>query len=273
MAKEKDILLDHDYDGIKELDNDLPPWWVYLFYFTIVFSVVYFIYYHVTDMGDLPIAELHKEYDPNWEKSSSDGPFSAYSSPFTVSEGDMTPYLQEQFSYYIGQNVTSEALMMTAMQRANTEQLEKLKQAFPNLWEKLITSEGPITAKAIGESTAAGTSPPMEDIKPLIDAGSLTEGKDIFIRNCVSCHGANGEGGIGPNMTDDYWIHGAKMSEMVYIIINGVPAKGMIPWRGTLSDEQIIKVSSFLQTLRGTNPENAKAPQGELVELAEGEGE
>ncbi len=267
MAKEKDVLLDHDYDGIKELDNDLPPWWVYLFYVTIVFAVVYLIYYHVADIGDLPAAELQKEYNPNWEKGSS-GPFSAYSSPLESAEGDLTPYLQEQFDRYIGPDVSSDELLMAAMQKADADQLTKLKEAFPALWEKLSSAEGPVEAAAPVTGIAAEAAP-LAEIKALKDPASLKEGKDIFVKNCVSCHGANGEGGIGPNMTDDYWIHGPKMSQMVHTITVGVPAKGMIPWRGTLKEDQIVKVASYLRTLRGTNPANAKAPQGELVENIE----
>ena len=153
---------------------------------------------------------------------------------------------------------------MAAMQKADADQLAKLKEAFPALWEKLTTAEGPVEPVA-----AAGTEKPAEavkEIKALKDPASLAEGKEIFVKNCVSCHGVHGEGGIGPNMTDDYWIHGAKLGQMVHTITVGVPAKGMIPWRGTLKEDQIIKVASYLRTLRGTNPPNAKAPQGELVE-------
>ncbi len=264
MAKEKDVLLDHDYDGIKELDNDLPPWWVYLFYVTIVFAVVYLIYYHVADIGDLPAVELQKEYNPNWEKANS-GPFSAYQSPLKSVEGDLTPYLKEQFAHYIGPDVSSDELLMAAMQKADADQLAKLKEDFPDLWEKLTSAEGPVEPAAAPAQTSAETVPAAE-IKALKDAESLAEGKAIFTKNCVSCHGAHGEGGIGPNMTDDYWLHGPKMSQMVHTITVGVPAKGMIPWRGTLKEDQIIKVASYLRTLRGTNPPNAKAPQGELVE-------
>jgi len=85
--------------------------------------------------------------------------------------------------------------------------------------------------------------------------------------NCFACHGMNGEGNaIGPNMTDDYWLHGCKIQDVVNVIKNGVPAKGMTPFKGQLSDEKIQKVASYILSLKGTNPANAKAAQGEKCE-------
>jgi len=82
--------------------------------------------------------------------------------------------------------------------------------------------------------------------------------------NCFACHGMNGEGNaIGPNMTDEYYLHGCKIQDVVNVIKNGVPAKGMTPYKAQLSDEKIMKVASYILSLRGTKPANAKAPQGE----------
>lgn len=98
----------------------------------------------------------------------------------------------------------------------------------------------------------------------LTDASSLEEGKQIYKEmNCFACHGMNGEGNaIGPNMTDEYWLHGCKIQDVVNIIKNGVPAKGMTPFKGQLSDEKILKVSSYVLSMVGSNPPNAKAAQG-----------
>ena len=82
--------------------------------------------------------------------------------------------------------------------------------------------------------------------------------------NCMACHGANGEGGVGPNLTDQYWLHGGAFENIVGTITNGVPSKGMIAWKAILNPEQIRQVASYVKTLQGTNPPNAKAPQGEL---------
>ncbi|MFA7626029.1 MAG: c-type cytochrome, partial [Candidatus Kapaibacterium sp.] len=88
----------------------------------------------------------------------------------------------------------------------------------------------------------------------------------IFKTNCVSCHGAVGEGGIGPNLTDEFFIHGGGMKNVMDVIINGVPEKGMISWKPLLKPEEIQKVASYVMTLTGSNPPNAKAPQGEKWE-------
>ena len=180
--KIKDELLDHNYDGIQELDNDLPPWWLYMFYFTIAFSIVYMMYYHVLGLGDLQYAEYEKE--------------------------------------------------MAA-------------------------------AKAAQQQVAASAGPAVA-LTPFTDEENLAKGKEIYMTNCMACHGANGEGGVGPNLTDQYWLHGGAFENIVKTITDGVPAKGMIAWKAILNPEQIRQVASYVKTLQGTNPPNAKAPQGEL---------
>lgn len=184
MAKKHDELTDHEYDGIKEYDNDLPPWWVYLFYLTIVFGIIYLLNYHVFKTAPLQEEEYRRE-----------------------------------------------------MARA-----EKQKAAF--------------------EASTAGS------IQVAFMTGNedLQAGKSIYDANCLACHGANGEGGVGPNLTDDYFIHGSSIEDYVKVITYGVAEKGMIPWEKSLSKKQIIQVASYINTLRGTNPANAKEPQGELIE-------
>ena len=85
--------------------------------------------------------------------------------------------------------------------------------------------------------------------------------------NCVSCHGNNGEGIVGPNLTDDYWIHGGGIVNIFKIIKNGVPENGMISWRQQLSPKQIQQVASYILKFEGTNPPNAKEPEGNLYEI------
>ena len=145
---------------------------------------------------------------------------------------------------------------------SSPENLEKLKTSFPDLYQKYETG---INAGPGAPETEAAAPEPEEIIEFLTDEASLAAGKTIFITNCATCHGQNGEGGIGPNMTDDYYIHGAGMNNRIRVIKNGVPAKGMISWRGILKDPQILEVASFIETLRGTNPPKAKAPQGEKI--------
>lgn len=269
---QKDVLLDHEYDGIRELDNKLPPWWLYLFYISIVFSVIYMIHYHVTGTGDLSHSEYMKEVDPDWQAEES-GLFSSlfYSSPYAKAE-DMTPRQRVEMAMHDAAqakltgpeadlDVTGigfEDLIVAAMDVSTPEDLEKLKNAFPEIWQKRMDQGGMATAPA--EPAA-----PAVEYTALTDDASLTAGKTIFAANCATCHGQAGEGGIGPNMTDDYFLHGAGITNTINLIHNGVPAKGMISWRGILSEEQILQVASYILTLEGTNPPNAKAPQGEKV--------
>lgn len=94
-------------------------------------------------------------------------------------------------------------------------------------------------------------------------ASAISSGKSIFETNCVACHAADGGGGVGPNLTDEYWIHGGSIKEVFTVVKYGVLEKGMIPWQDQLSPEQMQQVSSYILTLVGTTPANPKAPQGE----------
>lgn len=209
MAKiENERLMDHNYDGIQELDNFLPPWWTWLFIITIVFSVAYILHYHIFKTGDSQAVEYYKEMNPEWSHADLKivGPNYRYTSPYAGSSS---------------------------------------------------------VAAATVSSTSSITAEPVE-IVMLSDIESLDKGKQIFDINCVVCHGANGEGLIGPNFTDEYWIHGGSLEDIVHIINVGVPAKGMIPWDKTLTPQQILEVSSYIVSLVGTDPPNQKAPEGEL---------
>lgn len=185
LEKEADVLLDHNYDGIQELDNNLPPWWKYGFYLTIVFAVIYLVNYHVLKTGDLQGAEYTKE-------------------------------------------VAQAAIDIAEFQKKS--------------------------ALSVDENT----------VKLLTDNESIAKGKEIYIANCVACHGKFGEGQVGPNFTDDYWIHGGKINDLFKTIKYGFPEKGMKSWKEDLSPSQISFVASYIKTLRGTNPPNQKEKQGEL---------
>ena len=285
MTDEKDVLMDHDYDGIQELDNDLPPWWLWLFYITIAWAVIYMIHYHVLRTGDSQITEYHKEMDPNWTpaqdaRQAGSGLF--YHSPFYNSKGDMTPRLRQERklaelkaaeekaklaaadkgeeSATGSADITSlsfDELLKAAMRKADPANLEKLQTAFPEIYASLDQKP----------AEGAGSSKPAEPkIEALTDAASLGEGKAIYTKNCASCHGNEGQGGIGPNFTDDYWLHGAGMNNVVHTINNGVPAKGMISWKPILKEDEILKVASYILSLHGTNPPNPKKPQGDKVD-------
>jgi cytochrome c oxidase cbb3-type subunit 3 len=219
MSDYDDKLLDHDYDGIKELDNDLPRWWVWLFILTIGWAFAYMVYYHVFGIGYLQADEYKQEVDPNYVKVDKGGHyplglFEPYRSPDYAPERDIV----------------------------------------------LRKDSGKI-AKFVEERRENDTTTYLA----YTDAEHIEAGKAIFTAKCVSCHGKFGEGNIGPNLTDDYWLHGAGIDNIAKTIKYGVPAKGMLSWRGELKLEQIQEVASYIMSLHGSNPPNPKAPQGDLV--------
>ena len=181
----KDLEAHPIYDGIEELDNCLPRWWITGFYLTILFALGYFIYYSI---GEGP--SLRKEYE------------------------------QAKNDYEIAQS---------------TQKVE-IKAA----------SEDELRAY-------------------LRDPVRILAGHAIFQSKCLACHGAKGQGGIGPNLTDDSWIHGGKMTDILKTVTTGVLDKGMPPWSAILKKDEIASVVTFVKSLRGTKPPGAKAPQGEKV--------
>lgn len=97
------------------------------------------------------------------------------------------------------------------------------------------------------------------------DPARIEAGKVHFIGKCASCHAADGGGLVGPNLTDDYWIHGNSMTDMVNVVVEGVPAKGMVPWKGIMTEEEIVDVVAFIRSIHGSDVSNPKAPEGELI--------
>ena len=186
IEKEADHLLDHDYDGIQELDNSLPPWWKYGFYVTIVFSVFYILRYHVWKTGPDPEQEYQTE-------------------------------------------------MAVAAQQIE----EYRKKAGDMVDEKTVT---------------------------LADVKGIEEGGKLYQTTCMACHGGKGEGGVGPNLTDRFWLHGGSINDVFITIKYGVPEKGMQAWEKTYSPSQIKNIASYIKSITGTNPPNGKAPQGEPFE-------
>ena len=185
LEKEADMLLDHDYDGIKELDNALPPWWKYGFYITIFIAVIYLLKYEMWHTGPNPTEE--------------------YTSEMTTAKEEVDAYLASMKN---------------------------------NVDEKTVT---------------------------MSDAAGIAAGQVTFAKTCVPCHGAKGEGGVGPNLTDEYWLHGGNVADLFKTIKYGYPDKGMQSWQSTFSPIQMQELASYIKTLKGTNPPNAKAPQGDLI--------
>lgn len=185
LEKEKDIMLDHDYDGIRELDNSLPPWWKYGFYLTIVVGIIYLYRFHVSHTG---------------------------------------PSSEEEF--------------VAEMQKGEEDKAEYLAKSANNVDENtvtLMTSESDIAA-----------------------------GKEVFVKNCAACHLADGGGSVGPNLTDEYWLHSGGIKDIFKSVKYGWQDKGMKSWKDDLSPKQIQQVASFIKSLKGTHPATPKAPQGDI---------
>ncbi|MCF8368784.1 MAG: c-type cytochrome [Bacteroidales bacterium] len=176
------LIADHDYDGIKELDNDLPPWWKWLFYICIAFGIIYLVRLFVMDSDDL--------------------------------------YQDREFN-----KAMAEAASMVPA-RSNAE----------------------------------------FEIKILTDSESIKRGKETYDKICQVCHLMDGGGLVGPNFTDNYWIHGNSINDWFSVVTNGVIEKGMIAYKDQLSPTQRLEVLSYIATLHGTTPANPKAPQGEEME-------
>lgn len=177
---------EHSFDGIQEYDNDLPRWWLILFWITIGAACIYpFIY----DFGP--------------------GEFAT-------------------------ETIDREVAEVKQMQNS-------------------------------GSAQSAPTASGDNLIKLTQDAAVISTGAQVFATRCLPCHGDKGQGIIGPNLTDDFWLHGGTIADIHRTITDGVLEKGMIAWKGQLTPDQIDAVSAFVWTLHGTNPPNPKAPQGDEV--------
>lgn len=183
LSEEKDMMEDHEYDGIRELNNPTPAWFNYLFYGSIAFAVIYMFSYHVFSIG----------------KS------------------------QEQ------------------------EYAIELKDA--EISKKVFLAK---SANNVDEN----------NIKLISTAAVLNDGKAIFLKNCVACHGEQGQGTVGPNLTDEYWIHGGTIGSVFKTIKYGVPEKGMISWEKQLTPKQMADVANYIKSLVNSNPPNPKEQQG-----------
>ena len=105
-----------------------------------------------------------------------------------------------------------------------------------------------------------------ENTVVMAEAAGIADGAIIYKSNCAACHGALGEGTVGPNFTDNYWLHGGDIKSIFKTVKYGVPANGMKAWESDFSPVQMQNVASYIKTLGGTNPPNPKAPQGDLFD-------
>lgn len=182
IEEEHKILMDHEYDGIRELDNNLPPWWLYGFYFCVLWAGIYFVHYHVMELG---------------------------------------PSSAEEY---------------------NEEMMEARKEV----------AEYKATLKDFVDAN---------NVTYLEDPGSLAKGKEIYAKNCKSCHLEGGAGDVGPNLTDEFWLNGGDIKSIFTVVTNG--KGGMPKWAGKLKSKEVQQVISYINTLQGTNPPNGKEAEGE----------
>jgi cytochrome c oxidase cbb3-type subunit 3 len=90
-------------------------------------------------------------------------------------------------------------------------------------------------------------------------------GATRFAKSCASCHGEKAQGLIGPNLTDDRWLHGGSVEQVFQSVAKGWPAKGMPPWGRAMKPDELAAVVSFVRSLQGSNPPNPRAPEGDPV--------
>jgi cytochrome c oxidase cbb3-type subunit 3 len=137
-----------------------------------------------------------------------------------------------------------------------------------------IFHAGTLSGKAHTNEVAEAKVAKDADVKPakntvdentiVFDASYVADGQKLFSANCAPCHGPKGEGVVGPNLTDNYWLHGGKINDIFKTIKYGWPDKGMISWQANFSAIQIAQLSCYVISLKGTNPPNGKEPQGDL---------
>jgi cytochrome c oxidase cbb3-type subunit III len=189
VEQEADIMLDHNYDGIKELDNSLPPWWKYGFILTIAVACIYLLHFHVFGTGQNPTEEYAAE-----------------------------------------------------MKRAKIE----------------------------NEIYEAKNKDKIDENKvPMADAAGIAIGQQLFEANCVACHLKGGAGSqdpvsVGPNLTDDYWLHKGSLNDIYTTIKNGYPDKGMQAWNTKFNPKEMSQLASYIKSIRGAKIPNAKLPQGDM---------
>lgn len=135
--------------------------------------------------------------------------------------------------------------------------------SLPDQYTELAKDKEVAAAKQAEYLKTAGNNVDEKSVK-LLDAAGIAKGKETFTKNCTPCHGDKGQGISGPNLTDDYWIHKGSINDVFYSIKYGWPEKGMISWKDQLSPMQIAEVASYIKSLHGSNPPNAKEKQGEL---------
>lgn len=120
-------------------------------------------------------------------------------------------------------------------------------------------------SRAASQPAALSAASDAELLNIAAKAEVVQKGALVFATRCLVCHGDKGQGLIGPNLTDDYWIHGGNIGAIKNVVLNGVLEKGMLAWKDQLKADEIDSVVSFVWSIRGSNPPNPKEPQGDKV--------
>lgn len=139
----------------------------------------------------------------------------------------------------------------------------EISHSAPSQLEELAAAEEKATIARQEYLKKAANNIDENNVTMLTNPADIAAGQKIFISNCAPCHGPQGQGVVGPNLTDDYWLHGGKLSEVFKTIKYGVADKGMKSWQDDFSPKQLAQVACYIKTLHGTNPPNAKEPQGQ----------
>jgi cytochrome c oxidase cbb3-type subunit 3 len=132
--------------------------------------------------------------------------------------------------------------------------------------EKYEKAEAKVAAAVAEKEAAAAASGEVKVLEPSTDPQVLAKGQTAFMTYCMACHFTDGGGMVGPNLTDDYWLTGHTFADNVKTIEEGVPERGMIPWKTMLKPADIEAVASYIYTFRGTTAANPKGPEGKKVD-------
>ena len=179
---QQNTVMDHEFDGIQEFDNRLPNWWLWLMWGSMVFALLYWVFFHTLGVGKLPRERFDME---------------------------MQVAQEAQIARALEAGIDNEFFVMMSQ---------------------------------------------TED--------KVAEGREIFVKHCVACHLDQGQGSVGPNLTDGYWIHGCEPMQMLKTINDGVAAKGMPAWMNQLGPTRVHAVLSYILTIKD-NEVAGKAPEGE----------
>ena len=290
MSKREDEILGHDYDGIREYDNQLPGWWLFIFYGSMVWALVYALFYHFgpglleTQRHEAEMSRLRVEAaraaihagDPTDEAvlAVAGSPEHLVHGRRLFAErcaechgpnggGGIGPNLTD--NHWLDGGSPSE-IHATIRDGVHLEGMPGWSWSLrpDEIWlaaafvESLRGSDVPNGKPPEGErwqpgspsaSRRAALTATLQAV--VADAAALERGREIYLGRCLPCHGPEGGGLIGPNLTDEHAIHGGGLADIFRVVSEGVPEKGMVPWANQLSRQELQEVTAFVASLWG----------------------